>query len=83
MNTTVAQNAAHRTSAEWVKTPGKSFKADGETYISEYVNAFTGQSIRKSWRMTGCDWHIFNADGAKVGRAHSLTFAKFEAKAAA
>jgi hypothetical protein len=79
MTTTVAQNKAHRTDAEWSKTSGKSFNVGGDLYISEYVNAFTGQAIRKSWRMTGCDWIIFDAAGAVVGSSFSLTAAKMEA----
>ena len=79
MNTTTAQNKAHRIDATWTKTPGKSFKVNGENYLSEYRNLFTGQSIRKGWRMTGQDWFIFNAAEEITGRAHSLTFAKYEA----
>jgi len=79
MHTTTAQNIAHRNDVAWIKTPGKSFDAAGEHFISEYVNPWTGQAIRKSWRMTGQDWFIFDADGEIVGRCHSLTFAKIEA----
>ena len=79
MNTTAAQNTAHRTDIAWVKTTGKSFKVNGETYLSEYRNIFTGQSIRKGWRMTGVDWFIFNAADEITRRAFSLTFAKYEA----
>lgn len=78
-HTTVSQNAAHRTDIAWVKTPGKSFKANGESYLSEYRNIFTGQVIRKGWRMTGHDWFIFDAADNITGRAHSLTWAKFDA----
>lgn len=78
MNTTAAQNAAHRTSGEWIKT-GKTVHVNGEMYISEYTNGFTGQQIRKGWRMTGQDWFIFDAAGNVTGRAHSLTWAKFNA----
>ena len=81
MNTTVSQNAAHRTDIAWVKTSGKSFKANGESYTSEYLNPWTGQAIRKDWRMTGRDWVIFDADGNVTGRAHSLTWAKLDAAA--
>jgi hypothetical protein len=80
-HTTVRQNVAHRADAEWIKTSGKSFAVDGERYVSEYVNAFTGQAIRKSWRMTGRDWHIFDAAGNRVTSAHSLTWAKMDAAA--
>lgn len=79
MNTTTEQNRSHRTDLAWIKTPGKSFRVDGELYLSEYRNAFSGQAIRKGWRMTGVDWFIFNASDEIVGRAHSLTVAKFEA----
>ncbi|MCU1418745.1 MAG: hypothetical protein JWP32_2919 [Schumannella sp.] len=79
MNTTAAQNVAHHTDIAWTKSKGKSFRHDGELYISEYVNLFTGQTIRKSWRMTGCDWHIFDAAGSHTGSAYSLTWAKMEA----
>ena len=79
MHSTVAQNKAHRTDITWIKSAGKSFTAGGERYISEYVNPFTGQAIRKDWRMTGQDWVIFAADGSIMGRAHSLTQAKYEA----
>ena len=83
MNTTTAtQNQAHRTDAEWVKTPGRSHDHDGEHFISEYRNPFTGQTIRKSWRMTGRDWHVFNAAGALDCSAHSLTAAKYDASQA-
>lgn len=76
---TVAQNAAHRNDIAWIKTSGKRFHANGESYISEYTNPWTGQAIRKDWRMTGHDWVIFNADGSIAGRAHSLTWAKLRA----
>jgi hypothetical protein len=76
---TVSQNNAHRTDIAWTKAKGKSFKVNGENYISEYRNIFTGQSIRKGWRMTGQDWFIFNEADQIIGRAHSLTWAKFEA----
>lgn len=79
MNTTTAQNKAHRNDIVWTKTPGKSFKAAGETFISEYVNPWNGMAIRKSWRMTGADWFIFSAAGEVVGRENSLTWAKMEA----
>ena len=80
MTTTTAQNISHRTDAAWIKSKGKSFKLNGETYISEYVNIFTGQAIRKGWRMTGCDWFIFNEAREVTGRESSLTWAKIEAK---
>lgn len=79
MHTTVSQNQAHKTDIAWMKSKGKSFKANGESFISEYLNPFTGQAIRKGWRMTGQDWFIFDAAGNVTGRAHSLTWAKFEA----
>ena len=79
MNTTTAQNIAHRTDLTWTKSKGKSFRVNDELYLSEYTNAATGQSIRKGWRMTGADWFIFNAANEIVGRSHSLTFAKYEA----
>lgn len=82
MHTTVAQNANHRTDIAWIKSKGKSFDAAGEHFISEYVNPWNGMAIRKSWRMTGTDWFIFNAAGEIVGRAHSLTWAKYDAAAA-
>ena len=80
MHTTVAQNKAHRADLAWQKSKGKSFSANGERYTSEYLNIFTGQAIRKSWRMTGQDWFIFDAQGNVTGRAHSLTFAKIDAQ---
>jgi len=79
MHTTTAQNKAHRTDITWTKTAGKSFKVNGENFISEYRNIFTGQSVRKDWRMTGQDWIIFNESNVVTGRAHSLTWAKYEA----
>lgn len=79
MNTTAAQNSSHRTDTAWTKTVGKSFRVNGELYISEYRNLFTGQTIRKGWRMTGQDWFIFDAADNITGRAFSLTYAKFEA----
>lgn len=81
MNTTTAQNHSHRTDIAWTKTAGRSFDASGEHFISEYVNPWTGQAIRKSWRMTGLDWFIFNTEGEIVDRAHSLTWAKMAAEA--
>ncbi len=78
MSTTTAQNAAHRTDGVWAKT-GSKVHANGEWYLSEYTNGFTGQKIRKDWRMTGQDWIIFDAAGNVTGRAHSLTWAKLEA----
>ena len=47
----------------------------------KYFNPFTGQAIRKSWRMTGHDWFIFDAEGNVTGRSHSLTWAKMDAAA--
>lgn len=81
MNTTTEQNAAHRTDIAWTKTTGRKFNVNGEGYISEYTNPFTGQAIRKSWRMTGQDWFIFDAEGNITGRSFSLTWAKMEAAA--
>lgn len=78
-HTTVAQNTAHRTDLTWIKSKGKSFRANGELYTSEYTNLATGQSIRKGWRMTGQDWFIFNASDEITGRSFSLTWAKLEA----
>lgn len=78
-HTTVTQNQDHRTDIAWIKTPGRSFAHNGEHYTSEYRNVFTGQAIRKGWRMTGRDWHIFDAEGNETGRAHSLTWAKLDA----
>ncbi len=77
---TVAQNAAHRTDIKWLKAPVDP-NADklGEWWVSEYRNPFTGEAIRKSGRMTGQDWHVFNAAGERVARAHSLTAAKWRA----
>jgi len=79
METTTAQNKAHRTDIAWIKSKGSKFHTNGENYISEYLNPWTGQAIRKSWRMTGQDWFIFDADGNITGRAHSLTWAKLDA----
>jgi hypothetical protein len=81
METTSQQNAAHRTDIAWMKSKGRSFSANGEHYISEYLNPWTGQAIRKDWRMTGRDWVIFDAAGNVTGRAHSLTWAKLDAAA--
>ena len=80
MHTTTAQNKDHRNDIVWMKTKGKSFDVNGEHYISEYRNLFTGQVIRKGWRMTGHDWFIFNETDTLTGRSHSLTWAKLEAK---
>ena len=79
MHTTTAQNKDHRADLVWIKTPGKRFRGNGEHYTSEYTNMWNGQTIRKDWRMTGCDWVIFNDRNEVVGRAYSLTFAKYEA----
>ena len=76
MHTTTAQNIAHRNDIVWMKSGGKSFKINDENYTSEYRNLFTGQVIRKGWRMTGQDWFIFNAADEIVGRASTLTLAK-------
>lgn len=81
MEPTSTQNSNHRTDAAWIKSTGKDFRVNGEMYLSEYVNVFTGQSIRKGWRMTGADWFIFNAANEIVGRSHSLTWAKLEVAA--
>lgn len=81
MHTTTAQNMAHKTDIAWMKTTGRSFNVGGEHFISEYVNPWTGQAIRKSWKMTGNDWFIFDAEGNVTGRAHSLTWAKMDAAA--
>lgn len=78
MTTTAAQNIAHRNDLTWTKSKGKSFKVNGESYLSEYTT-FDGLSIRKGWRMTGADWFIFNAADEIIGRSHSLTWAKIEA----
>jgi hypothetical protein len=82
MNSTVSQNRSHRADIVWNKTSGKSFNVNGEHYISEYLNVFTGQAIRKDWRMTGRDWIIFDTAGNVIGRAHSLTWAKLDAATA-
>lgn len=79
MHTTTEQNKAHRNDLEWIKSTGRSFTAGGERFTSEYLNPWTGQAIRKDWRMTGRDWVIFDADGNVTGRAHSLTWAKLAA----
>lgn len=82
MTTTAAQNKAHHTDAGWIKSNGRGFTVDGEHYISEYVSPFTGQAIRKSWRMTGRDWFVFDADGTRHPYGHAtLTIAKYEASA--
>lgn len=80
MNTSPAQNQAHRNDIAWHKSGGRSFNVAGEHFISEYRNIFTGQTIRKSWRMTGRDWFIFDEAGNVTGTAHSLTWAKIEAQ---
>lgn len=79
MNTTTAQNISHRNDIAWYKTTGRHFTVNGESYVSEYLNPFTGQAIRKSWRMTGLDWFVFDADGNVTSRHHSLTYAKLGA----
>ena len=77
MNTTVAQNKAHRNDPKWTKT------AASHDYASRHFTSgyetFDGWSIRKGWEMTGSDWHIYNPAGEHVGRAHSLTWAKYHA----
>lgn len=85
---TVAQNKAHKADTEWIKSPGKSFQIEfshkgakrSHTFVSEYVSTVTGWAIRKDWRMTGRDWHVFNAEGEVIAQAHSLTFAKIAAR---
>lgn len=77
---TVAQNQAHRTDIQWLKAPvdkSEGAAVKGEWWVSEYRNPWNGQAIRKSGRMTGRDWHVFNAAGERVDRAHSLTWAKY------
>ena len=81
MHTTVAQNQAHRNDTIWFKSAGRNFQAAGESWTSEYVNVSTGQAIRKSWKMTGIDWFLFDAAGNRVGGYHSLTYAKYVASA--
>lgn len=76
---TVEQNRAHRNDMAWIKSNGRSFAVGDERYTSEYHNPFTGQFIRKGWRMTGRDWHLFDAEGNVVERLHSLTWAKYRA----
>lgn len=80
MHTTVSQNKAHKSDMVWAKT-SKGVTFGGERYQSEYTNLFTGQTIRKDWRMTGRDWVVFNAAGVITHRAHSLTWAKMDAAA--
>lgn len=79
MHTTPAQNTAHRNDATWIKRSVTPAGVAGEWWTSEYSNPFTGQTIRKSGRMAGQDWFIFDADGNVTGRAHSLTWAKLDA----
>ena len=80
MNTTTEQNKAHRNDIAWHKSSvDKTVEVKGHWFISEYRNPFTGQAIRKSGRMQGQDWFIFDAAGNVTGRAHSLTWAKIEA----
>lgn len=80
--TTTAQNTAHRNDIAWHKAPvDKAAEVKGHWFISEYRNVFTGQTIRKSGRMQGQDWFIFDAAGNVTGRAHSLTWAKLAAAA--
>lgn len=81
MTRTQSQNKAHRNDLAWTKTTGRSFRVNGELYVSEYVNPWTGQAIRKDWRMTGQDWVVFDAAGNITCRAHSLTYAKLAAQA--
>lgn len=68
---TITKNRAHRMDGEWSRHKIK----DGE-FIAEYRNGFTGWTIRKSCRMTGADWHVFDADGEFIGRWGTLTVAK-------
>lgn len=78
MISTTAQNKAHKLDGTWIKTASRT-QAAGEHWLSEYTNGFTGQVIRKGWRMTGQDWYIFDAEGNVTGRARSLTWAKLAA----
>lgn len=80
MHTTTAQNKAHRNDIAWIKSGvDKGIRVKGHWFISEYRNPWTGQTIRKSGRMSGQDWFIFDAEGNVTGRAHSLTWAKMDA----
>lgn len=81
MHPTTAQNAAHRNDIVWAKSKGRRFLVNHESYTSEYLNLFTGQAIRKDWRMTGRDWVLFDTNNNITGRAHSLTWAKLAAAA--
>jgi hypothetical protein len=76
---TVSQNRAHRNDIAWIKTKGKSFETNGKSYISEYLNPWTGQAIRQTWEYINHRWFIFDAAGKVIGSAHSLTQAKYEA----
>lgn len=76
MNSTTEQNRAHRTDVVWQKSNGRRFTVAGELYLAEYCNVFTGEAIRKDWRMTGHDWLTFDADGNITGRYATLTIAK-------
>lgn len=77
-HSTVAQNRAHRLDGEWKRIAAHSTTESGDkSYGSTYRNGFTEQTIRKSHRMTGHDWHVFDADDNLIDRAHSLTWAKY------
>lgn len=82
MHTTTRQNTAHKNDIAWIKgSVDKAAIVKGHWFISEYRNPWTGQIIRKSGRMQGQDWFIFDAAGNVTGRAHSLTWAKMDAAA--
>lgn len=81
MTTTVQKNKAHRNDIAWEKVAvDQGAKVPGHWFTSEYRNLFTGQTIRKSGRMQGCDWFVFDAVGNVVTRAGSLTYAKWLAE---
>ena len=78
MPSTSQQNAAHRTDPQWIKSKGKVFTVDGQRYISEYLNPFTGWAIRLHYGTGLRDgrWYVFNADGEIVEQMQTLTWAK-------
>jgi len=78
MNSTATQNRIHRNDVAWTKTKGNDFRVNGQRYISEYCNTFTGWTIRKHYGTGLRDgaWYVFDQNGDVVDTAHSLTWAK-------
>lgn len=73
------QNAFHRNDVRWVKSKGKLFTVYGVRYVSEYVNPFSGWTIRKEYGnglASSGWWVIFDQNDQIVDKRDTLTWAK-------